>query len=111
MEYPRASVIAGVTPLRTTSTGNQKKRTLANRFWNSKIGEFISKASSNGPLPEKSTKVTKVGGTRRRNYNLRAAQFLSERSPAVQKSNLKLLPSKRNKNTLRKALNKTRRNK
>jgi hypothetical protein len=121
MQYPVVNAFTGKpnrsNRVRAMSLAPKAKEnptpSLANRFWNSKLGKKIINVTSNGSLPEGSMKITRTkgGGTRKRNYNLRAAQFLSERSPALQTSNLKVLTSKRNRNTIRKALNQTRRNK
>ena len=78
------------------------KPTIANRFFNL----FSNKT----PLPEGSLKKTPMQGGMT-NYNKRALGFLSERSPNVATMNLKKLASRRNRNTLRKALNNTRRRK
>lgn len=76
--------------------------TLTNRFFNL----FSNKA----PIPVGSMKKTPMGGRRMTEYNQRALGFLSERSSKVASMNLKKLKSKHNRNTLAKALNKTRRN-
>ena len=80
---------------------------LANRFWDSKVGQFIVEKTSNKPPPMGTMKRTRGGGIR--NYNLRALQFLSERSQSMARKNLTTLKSKRNKRMLRKALHNTRR--
>jgi hypothetical protein len=73
---------------------------MANRFFNL----FSDKT----PLPQGSLKKTPLQGGMT-NYNKRALGFLSERSHNVATMNLKKLSSKKNRNTLRKALNNTRR--
>jgi hypothetical protein len=65
--------------------------------------------SNTAPLPVGSLKKTKVGGKRLANENLRALSELSYRSLNTVKLNLKTMKNKKNRQTLRKALNLTRR--
>jgi hypothetical protein len=79
------------------------KPTMTNRFFNL--------FSNQQPIPVGTLKKTVMKAGTMKNYNKRALSFLSERSRSVASSNLKVLQSKRNKSTLTKALNKTRRRK
>lgn len=72
---------------------------------------FFDLFSNKTPLPVGSMKKTPMGGRRMTEYNQRALGFLSERSSSMAAMNLKKLKSKKNRKTLRRALNNTRRNK
>ena len=77
------------------------KPSLTNRFFNL--------FSNKQPIPVGTLRKTVMKAGTMKNYNKRALGFLSERSRSMASSNLKLLQSKRNRSTLSKALNKTRR--
>jgi hypothetical protein len=76
--------------------------TLANRFFNL--------FSNKSPIPVGTLKKTKAVGGRLTNYNKRALAFLSNRSSSLATMNVGKLRSQKTRKTLRKALNKTKRN-
>ncbi len=65
--------------------------------------------SNTAPLPVGSLKKRPMGGRRLANQNLRALSYLSNRSLNTVKANLKTMKNKKNRKTLQKALNLTRR--
>jgi hypothetical protein len=88
-------------------TEKKNYRSKVNPTWKNK---FFNLFSNKEPIPQGTfRKVPRGGGLT--NYNKRALSFLSERSVNVAKSNLNRLNSKRNKRTLSKALNITRKKK
>ena len=65
--------------------------------------------SNTAPLPVGSMKKTAVGGKRLPNETLRALSYLSNKSLNTVKANLQTMKNTKNRRTLRKALNLTRR--
>lgn len=90
---------------------NNKKTTVTSVVKPSLTNRFFNLFSNKQPIPVGTLKKTVMKAGMMKNYNKRALSFLSERSRSMASSNLKVLQSKRNRSTLTKALNKTRRKK
>ena len=90
----------------------QKKEThrFVSRVEPSLTNRFFNLFSNKTPIPVGTLKKTKAVGGRLTNYNKRALAFLSNRSRSLAMMNLRKLTTRNTRKTLRKALNKTRRN-